>query len=405
MGMSFPLLQRAVQVDLGTLGRRLGALQAANIAGSTLGSVLTGLYLLDVAGTAWTLRILALAGIVFLLWACGLAWPHAPGARGAARAGAVVAVSLAMLASPSASRLWSRLHGTEAGVIFAEDGSGLSVLKEEDGPEPGTKQTVVYVNGIGQSQLPFGGYHTLLGAFPVLLHPDPRHVVVIGLGSGDTLFGTGGRAETERMDCIEIVAPQLRTLIELDRVGGDPGLRGLLRDRRVSFHFGEGRAVLMRSPDRADVIQADALRPTSAYSGNLYSLEYFTLVRSRLREGGFGVSWGPTRRTRDTFVKAFPHALVIGDLLIGSDRVIAFDSEAVRRRSRDPRTTAYYARAGVDIEALLAPVLEAPATIAPSVPEFSAICRAGAWIALRTIWMPTSWSPLAGVKPSSALPA
>jgi hypothetical protein len=75
------------------------------------------------------------------------------------------------------------------------------------------------------------------------------------------------------------------------------------------------------------------------------------------------VSWGPTRRTRDTFVKAFPHALVIGDLLIGSDRVIAFDPEAVRRRSRDPRTTAYYARAGVDIEALLAPVLEAPAAV------------------------------------------
>jgi len=359
MGMSFPVLQRAVQVDLESLGRRVGFLQAANIAGSTAGSVVTGLLLLDVLGTAATLRILGGVGVVFLLLGSGALARGEPGGRRLARAGGVALSALMLLASPAAPALWSRLHGTTAGVLFAEDGSGLSVLKEEEGRAPGTRETVVYVNGIGQSQLPFGGYHTLLGAFPVLLHPDPKHVVVIGLGSGDTLFGTGGRAETERMDCIEIIAPQLRTLRELDRGAGDAGLRGLLRDRRVSFRFGDGRAFLMRSEERADVVQADALRPTSAYSGNLYSLEYFELVRSRLREGGFGVTWGPTKRTRDTFVRAFPHALAIGDILIGSDRPIAFDVAALRRRIEDPHTVAYYARAGIDVRALLAPVLEA----------------------------------------------
>jgi spermidine synthase len=104
----------------------------------------------------------------------------------------------------------------------------------------------------------------------------------------------------------------------------------------VRFRFGDGRVVLMRSLEPADVIQADALRPTSAYSGNLYSFEYFSLVRSRLRPGGFGVSWGPTPRTRNAFIKAFPHALVIGDILIGSEKPIAFDPDAVRRRLADP---------------------------------------------------------------------
>ena len=42
MGLSFALLQRAIQTDLAGLGRRVGWLQAANIAGSTLGSILTG---------------------------------------------------------------------------------------------------------------------------------------------------------------------------------------------------------------------------------------------------------------------------------------------------------------------------------------------------------------------------
>ena len=35
----------------------------------------------------------------------------------------------------------------------------------------------------------------------------------------------------------------------------------------------------MHSPAKFDIIEADALRPSSAYSGNLYSEEYFTLVR------------------------------------------------------------------------------------------------------------------------------
>jgi len=58
MGASFPFLQRAVHADLDRLGRRVGWLQGANIAGSTLGAGLTGLVLLQVLGTAGTLRLI-----------------------------------------------------------------------------------------------------------------------------------------------------------------------------------------------------------------------------------------------------------------------------------------------------------------------------------------------------------
>ena len=66
MGLSFALLQRAIQTDLAGLGRRVGWLQAANIAGSTLGSILTGVVLLDAIGTAGTLRLLVVLAVVFL---------------------------------------------------------------------------------------------------------------------------------------------------------------------------------------------------------------------------------------------------------------------------------------------------------------------------------------------------
>jgi spermidine synthase len=145
---------------------------------------------------------------------------------------------------------------------------------------------------------------------PVLLHPAPARVAVIGLGSGDTTWAVGGRSETALIDSIEIVAPALTSLRNLAVSHPYPGLRELLGDARVQHRLTDGRAFLLKTDVRYDVIEADALRPTSAYAGNLYSVEYFKLLRSRLTSGGFAVTWAPTPRVVDSLVAAFPHVLV-----------------------------------------------------------------------------------------------
>ena len=364
MGMSFPFIQKAVQTDLAHLGRRVGGLQAANIVGSTLGAGLTGLVLLHAFGSTGTLRLLVGLAGVFLFAFCHLRWPEGP-LRLRAAGGALVVLALSLLAAPSASTLWARLHGTTPDrILFAEDGSGLSVIKDEStGPE---RRVVVYVDGLGQSQIPYGGYHTLLGALPAMLHPNPESVAVIGLGSGDTLFGISGRPETRRVLCLEIVAPQLRTLQMLARERHYPGLTETITDGRVEYRFTDGRSYLMRTTERFDVIEADALRPGTPYAGNLYSLEYFELLKRRLKPGGLGVSWGPTARVRSTFLRAFPHVLVFGETLIGSSEPIAFDRATLRARLRDPFTAAHYARGAVDPEALLAKAIDrGPTAIGP----------------------------------------
>ncbi len=195
---------------------------------------------------------------------------------------------------------------------------------------------------------------------PVLLHPDPRRVAIVGLGSGDTVFSASGRQETERIDCIEIVAPQLETLRRLAARHAYPALTGLLGDGRIRYTFTDGRAFLARRPDLYDVIEADALRPSSAYSGNLYSVEYFTLVRHRLKPGGFGVTWGPTPRILETFRAVFPHVLRFDDILIGSESPIPFDRGALEMRLGDPFTRDQYRRGGLDAVHELAPVLKRP---------------------------------------------
>ena len=134
----------------------------------------------------------------------------------------------------------------------------------------------------------------------------------------------------------------------------------LLSDPRVAQVAGDGRAYLMNAGRTFDIIEADALRPSSAYSGNLYSTGYFELVRSRLAPGGLAVSWAPTPRVLDTFLHVFPHALGFGDIVIGSNTPIPFDAAAIKARLADPAVQEYYFRGGVNITALLARYLDTP---------------------------------------------
>jgi spermidine synthase len=215
--------------------------------------------------------------------------------------------------------------------------------------EPGSTVTVVYVNGLSHSQLPFGGVHTVLGALPALIHPAPARIAVIGLGSGDTTWAIGGREETQQIDSIEIIGPVLDSLREIAGRLPYPGLPHLLIDRRVRHHLSDGRAFLLKSAIRYDIIEADALFPGSAYAGNLYSVEYFTLLRSRLAPGGFAVTWAATPRVIDSLVAVFPHVLVAGDVAIGSESPIAFDPAVVRRRLDLPFTAAHYSAGHVNL--------------------------------------------------------
>ena len=104
---------------------------------------------------------------------------------------------------------------------------------------------------------------------------------MIGLGSGDTVFAIGGRRETQTIDSIEIIAPELQTLRVLDQTALTPafaccyGMAGSDIGSPTAARFSP-------SAGRYDIIEADALRPTSAFSGNLYSLEYFALLRDHL---------------------------------------------------------------------------------------------------------------------------
>jgi spermidine synthase len=281
---------------------------------------------------------------------------HGAAVRGAAcAAGLAVAVGTAW-AIPSAATFWGQLHAVpESRIIVQEDGTGLAVLTS---PDPFfRRRTDVYVNGLGQSTIPFDGVHSFLGLVPALIHPAPKRIAIIGLGSGDTWYSAAGRPETELIECVEIIGGQIQTLRALHARTGYAGLGVLFSDRRFRFTVGDGRRLIMQSDASYDIIEADALRPSSAYSGNLYSREYFELLRDRLAPGGLAVTWAPTPRIQDTFASVFPHVAEVTPMLIGSNQPIAFDPAAVRARATRPETAQHYEQAGINLDKHLADML------------------------------------------------
>lgn len=357
MGMSFPYLQRAAHEHLFQLGRRLGALLAMNIAGSASGAMVTGWVLLPALGTAGTLKALVGLAAVLLVPAAQVLRPASPRVRAIAWTGAVVAIAGLIASMPDGATLWARLHGASArDVLIAEDGAGVAVLKAEGASLAG--DVGVYVSGLGQSWIPYGGIHTALGALPALLHSNPADALVIGLGSGDTAFAVTGRPEVRRLVVVEIIGAQRGTLQQLANAYAYPGLVSLLSDPRVEHRTGDGRAYILQAGRRFDIIEADALRPTSAYAGNLYSREYFALLLRHLAPGGLAVTWAPTARVQRTFASVFPYVLGFGDIYLGSNQPIPFDPATLAARATAAR--AFYAAAGIDIVAVLQPYWSAP---------------------------------------------
>jgi spermidine synthase len=166
----------------------------------------------------------------------------------------------------------------------------------------------------------------LLAHVPLLLHPAPGDVAVIGLGSGVTV-GSALRHPVRRVDVVEI-SPDVVAASAL--FGADS--RDALRDPRTRLIVGDGRTHVTLSGRQYDVIISESSNPWMAGVAALFTREFFTAARDRLASGGVFCQWTRTsditeddlRSIVATFRGVFPYGAMwlVGDsdlLLLGSD--------------------------------------------------------------------------------------
>lgn len=360
MGLSFPFAQKAVQKDFASVGRRVGYVQLANIMGNAAGSLCVGLISLHLLGVIGTLLALGI-GAVLLTLAEARRASNGWRVRSLLGGGAVAA-TLVLL--PGNDAYWRAQHLVRPGDVayVAENRSGLAVLRLRDGAGP------MFIGGFSQSDLPFATWHTLLGVLGPLTHPDPKDVLVIGVGVGGTPHGAGVRPETQHIRAIELVSPVYAVMDAYAAKNPVSAIATMRRDPRYSWVAGDGRRDVFVGDRRYDVIQADAVLPESSMSGMLYSQEFFQLARKSLKEGGLFVQWAPTQRTVDTFLSVFPHVVRLGNFgaLIGSNQPIAFNPETLAAALKSPAVAAHIRAGGTDVAALIPMISGEPKVWTPT---------------------------------------
>jgi spermidine synthase len=344
LGFYFPLVQKAVQQDIRSVGQRVGSILVANILGNTTGSLVTGLLLLDILGTSGSIKLLCGLGLGFLL-AIHPRWLHAK-----LTTLLIVVSALLMITFPQNSHLWSALQAVnpDAYFIVAEDSTSVAAIAEKKG------QGILLASGQVQAHFPYMHLHGLLGTVPALLHPNPEQIMIIGLGSGGTPHTLGVNPATKQVKVVELLGVELTVLREYAKTANGQPLKYLLEDPRYQIIVGDGRRELALTEEKFDIIEADAIQPWRSRAGMLYSQEFFQEVRAKLKPGGFFVEWNVGAGTKETMLSVFPYLTSVNlteDLavLFGSDFPIEFERTQVLNKLNLPQVQTFLHQAGINL--------------------------------------------------------
>ncbi|HET9492154.1 MAG TPA: fused MFS/spermidine synthase [Methylomirabilota bacterium] len=336
MGATFPAVVGSLAGPLARVGRTIGTAYGANTVGTVLGASLAGFVLIPEAGLRTTIVVGVMANLIaggsVLLATLPWRW------RWPSLTPAVAALAILVTLPPWPHEIFAIGTGFFAPMFATADGlargvAGLELLYYRDGIN-----TTISVDRAGGHLVYRSNGKTdastyprdmanqiMLGHVPMLLHPRPRDVFVLGLGTGVTA-ATVARHPVRRIDILELEPAALEAARFFQ-----PQNRGILHDPRVRIFLGDGRNRLLAASDRYDVVISDASDIWVAGVGSLFTQEFYETVRARLTSGGVMVQWLHTaslappefRLLVATFHAVFPYTEIwssgIGDvILVGS---------------------------------------------------------------------------------------
>jgi spermidine synthase len=319
MGMAFPIGLRLWASPGSHTAKRVGLFYSLNVAGAIVGSLAGGFLLLPRFGSETSLALLAavsfFSGIALLVVARGPAVSRlAIGAVGAAIFGWAAWTS----PDPFAQFMAQRYAGT--GLVWKQEGVEATVVVHQLG-SGANRRLLMTINGIHQAgtDFPTTFTHRRIGHMPMIVHPGARTALVIGLGGGATA-GAVSVHEGVDVDIVELADGVVSAARQFGAINYD-----VLDRPNMHLRVDDGRNFMMLTPKRYDVITADITQPIFAGAGNLYSREYFELMRRVLKPGGVVMQWIPGTEAEynliaRTFLSVFPEttAWADGTLFIGS---------------------------------------------------------------------------------------
>ena len=310
LGALFPLATRLLQAGAEPGGSATARAYALNTLGTIAGSLLTGFVLLP----SWGVRgvVLAAGGIAMLLglsafflrgrpqgmtpplWAAGSLASIVLVASLTAPPWDPVLMSLGTYRPFHAANVFqSWLGGGGIGdparrvaaaqrALFYREGINASVLVATD--QEGTRRWL-RVGGKIDASTSDMLTQTLLGLVPAAIARPGARTLIVGHGSGFTAAAALA-AGTGPMDIVELEP----AVIEGSRLFHAPG-EDPLDDRRVRLYLEDARARLAHGEGRYGLIVSEPSNPWIAGVNNLFTEDFYRLVRRRLEPDGVFCQW------------------------------------------------------------------------------------------------------------------
>ena len=125
-------------------------------------------------------------------------------------------------------------------------------------------------------------YMRLFAYLPLAFHPAAKDVLLLCYGCGVTADAFTRNSNVERIDVVDIS----KEVFALADFYSGINYSNPLRDPRVHAIVQDGRFFLQASPQKYDVISGEPPPPKIAGAVNLYTQEFFSLMRGRLKENG-----------------------------------------------------------------------------------------------------------------------
>lgn len=307
-----------------TSGQRVSQLYVANIVGSTLGTIVTGLFLLDTMPLPMVSTSLLIAGF----FVCGVlvcATPAKSLRIAASGVAAIVVVPAVWFLAPT---LHAGLYET---LQFRNDkprGYRFdSVAETKSGVVTVADDRTVYGTGVYDGIAEIDLMNDRNGLFRVTalaaVHPEPKSVLVIGLSSAAWTQILANLPGVETVTAVEINPGYLSVISEY------PDVQSVLTNPKIDIMIDDGRRWLRRNPERKfDLIVANTTFHWRAGASNLLSVEFLDLVRRHLQPGGiYYYNTTSSNAVQKTGASVFPHAARFEHFLMTSDDPIVFDQE------------------------------------------------------------------------------
>jgi len=297
-GMTLPLFTHAL-LRSGHGERALGQVYAANTLGAIAGVLLAAHLLVPETGLKISLILGAALDIMLGAWL--LRWSGVRFERREAFAALIIGLAAAAATARAGALEPARLasgvyrHGSaelhDVLMLFYEDGktASVAVFASRNGAR------TISTNGKPDAAIqmaptaPPGGDEytmTLLGALPLLAHPDAKTVANIGFGSGltaDTLLSHSG---LRRLDTIEIEPAMVA-----GARGFYPRVHRVFADPRATVYFEDAKSFFARHRRRYDLIVSEPSNPWVNGVASLFTVEFYRHAVRYLEPDGLFVQW------------------------------------------------------------------------------------------------------------------